>query len=43
MIGCKFTYDGISCDEYGVFAGEFEQATTGKTYNDMINMVFESL
>lgn len=31
MIGCKFTYDGISCDEYGVLAGEFEQTTTGKT------------
>lgn len=30
MIGMKFTYDGISCDEYGVFAGEFEQSSTGK-------------
>lgn len=30
MIGTKFTYNGRSCDEYGLFVGEFEETSTGK-------------
>lgn len=30
MIHANFTYDGISCDEYGVFVGEFNSREIGK-------------
>ena len=30
MIHKNFTYDGISCDEYGVYIGAFNQIETGK-------------
>lgn len=31
MIHADFTYDGISCDEYGVYIGEFNNFEVGKT------------